>query len=87
MVLEDPEHQTVRRHNSIIRMNLTQAGLYLLGFLKCHSLFMSKLGYLIIPPQTMFAGGDILFSHCPSVHLSVRSSVSFSFFFNILKRQ
>ena len=45
-------------------------------------------GLLVLyPPQTVFVGGEgILFSHCPSVCLS-RPSVTFWFFFNILKRQ
>ena len=41
----------------------------------------------IIPPRKLCLLGDILFSCCPSIRLSVRPSVTFWFFFNILKRQ
>ena len=42
---------------------------------------------VIIPPANYVCGGGILFSRCPSVHPSFRPSVTFWFFFNILKRQ
>ena len=51
----------------------------------------SRLGgtarqWLLYPTQTMFVGG-ILFSRCPSIHVSIHPSMMFCFFLNILKRQ
>ena len=53
------------------------------------AVYLSKMAATTVgpnPPHTMFVGGGILFSRCPSVRLSFRRpSVTFWFFFNILK--
>ena len=59
----------------------------------CHKIYLLFAYFLFFllniyyTPRKLCLWGGILFSRCPSVRLSVRPSVMFWFFFNILKRQ